>query len=140
MNRRIWFISELYYPEESATSHVLTKIAETLTHEYDARVITGRPDYLKVLKDIPGRENHNGVIIERCNVPHIDKNKLSSRILRTLLFSFLISIKALFRVHKDDIVFMVTNPATLLFIMVFVCRSEERRVGKECRSRWSPYH
>ena len=23
---------------------------------------------------------------------------------------------------------------------VFYCRSEERRVGKECRSRWSPYH
>src|SRR2546425_752647 len=23
---------------------------------------------------------------------------------------------------------------------VFVVRSEERRVGKECRSRWSPYH
>ena len=22
----------------------------------------------------------------------------------------------------------------------FVQRSEERRVGKECRSRWSPYH
>src|ERR1039457_7428498 len=22
----------------------------------------------------------------------------------------------------------------------FVYRSEERRVGKECRSRWSPYH
>ena len=23
---------------------------------------------------------------------------------------------------------------------VQLCRSEERRVGKECRSRWSPYH
>ena len=23
---------------------------------------------------------------------------------------------------------------------VLVNRSEERRVGKECRSRWSPYH
>ena len=23
---------------------------------------------------------------------------------------------------------------------VTVGRSEERRVGKECRSRWSPYH
>ena len=22
----------------------------------------------------------------------------------------------------------------------FALRSEERRVGKECRSRWSPYH
>ena len=25
-------------------------------------------------------------------------------------------------------------------IFVTACRSEERRVGKECRSRWSPYH
>src|SRR3712207_9260899 len=23
---------------------------------------------------------------------------------------------------------------------VLIARSEERRVGKECRSRWSPYH
>ena len=23
---------------------------------------------------------------------------------------------------------------------IFFIRSEERRVGKECRSRWSPYH
>ena len=25
-------------------------------------------------------------------------------------------------------------------ILAFAFRSEERRVGKECRSRWSPYH
>src|SRR2546429_2287798 len=25
-------------------------------------------------------------------------------------------------------------------MQTFVGRSEERRVGKECRSRWSPYH
>ena len=25
-------------------------------------------------------------------------------------------------------------------LLGFVGRSEERRVGKECRSRWSPYH
>ena len=24
--------------------------------------------------------------------------------------------------------------------IVMLLRSEERRVGKECRSRWSPYH
>ena len=32
----------------------------------------------------------------------------------------------------------------LVFLRIFIynvsCRSEERRVGKECRSRWSPYH
>src|SRR3712207_2130341 len=35
-------------------------------------------------------------------------------------------------------------PAVLLLALVTagtkVARSEERRVGKECRSRWSPYH
>ena len=25
-------------------------------------------------------------------------------------------------------------------VIISGCRSEERRVGKECRSRWSPYH
>ena len=29
-------------------------------------------------------------------------------------------------------------PDTVLAAVL--CRSEERRVGKECRSRWSPYH
>ena len=29
---------------------------------------------------------------------------------------------------------------TLSMLEKAVRRSEERRVGKECRSRWSPYH
>ena len=33
----------------------------------------------------------------------------------------------------DDFGLMTYDPA-------FMNRSEERRVGKECRSRWSPYH
>ena len=32
------------------------------------------------------------------------------------------------------------NPTTKLVDMDDKDRSEERRVGKECRSRWSPYH
>jgi len=39
---------------------------------------------------------------------------------------------------------IINNITSLLFVIVFVAiyveRSEERRVGKECRSRWSPYH
>src|SRR2546427_5762186 len=33
-----------------------------------------------------------------------------------------------------------TKPGTLLKHHIPIQRSEERRVGKECRSRWSPYH
>ena len=29
---------------------------------------------------------------------------------------------------------------SLVVFLLIPLRSEERRVGKECRSRWSPYH
>ena len=31
-------------------------------------------------------------------------------------------------------------PSILAADFGYLMRSEERRVGKECRSRWSPYH
>ena len=33
-----------------------------------------------------------------------------------------------------------TGPAPSIEAASKASRSEERRVGKECRSRWSPYH
>ena len=46
-----------------------------------------------------------------------------------------------FKLHFYQNVFQrfATREATLTTVESF-CRSEERRVGKECRSRWSPYH
>src|SRR5712691_6344122 len=36
---------------------------------------------------------------------------------------------------------VVANHPTLIDVVLLLAqRSEERRVGKECRSRWSPYH
>ena len=36
--------------------------------------------------------------------------------------------------------FIFTYAVVLGLYFTFHVRSEERRVGKECRSRWSPYH
>src|SRR5256885_2432184 len=47
---------------------------------------------------------------------------------------------------RDSMAAKSTRQVTLSFckkrtaIAGFCSRSEERRVGKECRSRWSPYH
>ena len=39
----------------------------------------------------------------------------------------------------DDDALVAQSLSTILSVES-VLRSEERRVGKECRSRWSPYH
>ena len=35
---------------------------------------------------------------------------------------------------------LMVNTAKKSLFALKLTRSEERRVGKECRSRWSPYH
>ena len=35
---------------------------------------------------------------------------------------------------------VLTRPFAIKKLNAYAERSEERRVGKECRSRWSPYH
>src|SRR6266542_3528694 len=44
------------------------------------------------------------------------------------------------RIKTRDIVIFTRQFATMINAGLPLVRSEERRVGKECRSRWSPYH
>ena len=45
------------------------------------------------------------------------------------------------RLHLAELGFVVDSQVTVVNeIAGNLIRSEERRVGKECRSRWSPYH
>src|SRR5260370_33150880 len=43
-----------------------------------------------------------------------------------------------FPIIEKQLKYLLATRAPLKYL--FVTRSEERRVGKECRSRWSPYH
>src|SRR3989449_11615826 len=47
------------------------------------------------------------------------------------------TVSGAFYLVKDDTVLTFTDCAV---VPEPTARSEERRVGKECRSRWSPYH
>src|SRR2546430_12774576 len=42
--------------------------------------------------------------------------------------------------HWQQVLLFYAQKTSLIWIVAVGCRSEERRVGKECRSRWSPYH
>ena len=55
------------------------------------------------------------------------------------IMSFMLSAGTYFIIIP--IMLSISWKVTLLSIIPSsLCRSEERRVGKECRSRWSPYH
>src|SRR3712207_9360738 len=60
-------------------------------------------------------------------------NIFSSLILVSLSVLTLPIISSILNTHKNS-----TYPHHVKNIISY--RSEERRVGKECRSRWSPYH
>ena len=51
-------------------------------------------------------------------------------------------LEAVFQTEKPSFSYQITGrPEEALDILEHQkTRSEERRVGKECRSRWSPYH
>src|SRR3712207_7921180 len=42
--------------------------------------------------------------------------------------------------RKADAIYLEEIRNAGLYDAIWQARSEERRVGKECRSRWSPYH
>src|SRR5690242_6580827 len=48
------------------------------------------------------------------------------------------------RINQSSSILTDKNKTAFFFVVVpeemIILRSEERRVGKECRSRWSPYH
>ena len=56
------------------------------------------------------------------------------------------NIATRFTGNKVDLIGAIATPAAQTManatnkIPIVATRSEERRVGKECRSRWSPYH
>ena len=43
-------------------------------------------------------------------------------------------------VFEDELFRLLGEKSVTFYIGFDPTRSEERRVGKECRSRWSPYH
>ena len=48
--------------------------------------------------------------------------------------------QALAQLRQHPLISIIGIVGTALSIFLIMLRSEERRVGKECRSRWSPYH
>ena len=121
-SKRIWIVSELYYPEETSTGHFMTKVAEGLGREFTVKVLCAQPSYSKRGLRAPRREIHNQVDIIRCISTTFNKDNLFLKTVNIITISLSIFFNALIYLKCDDFVLVVTNPPLLPYITMMACR------------------
>jgi hypothetical protein len=82
-------------------------------------VICGNAEYQSKSLNTSSSLNSN-IDIMRVNTPALDKNRLRSRIIVFLLFTWSVLIKILFKIRRGDNVIIVTNPPTLIVLVGFL--------------------
>lgn len=120
--KTLWVVSELYYPEYTATGHFLTVIAEGLAEHYDVRVLTVHPTYAMRGAKTPKHEIHNGVSIYRCWATAGNKDHLLLRLMNLITITCSLFLQCLLRFKRGDRVLVVTNPPMLPLLVSVACR------------------
>ena len=148
--------------EPLCTMIVLTVVFGTIlgnrTKEFSVYILCGRllfSFYSTATKAALTSIRKNASMIKKVYVPKY-LYTLSSILYNYIIFLIslivLVVVAAVLKVKPT--IYLVQAPIALILILmisvgcgfilatlgVFFRRSEERRVGKECRSRWSPYH
>jgi colanic acid biosynthesis glycosyl transferase WcaI len=127
MIRRVWILSELYYPDEGATSTVLTQLAETLANCLAVNVLCGQPVDTTSRRRLPRRETQCGVSIQRCAGTQFNPERLWGRLVNACALSGTIAYAAWRCVQPGDVVLAVTNPPMLPWLAAVVCRLRRAR-------------
>ena len=127
MAKRAFVVSELYYPEETSTGYLLTKIAEGIARDVPVTAICSQPTYSARGTRAPSREHRNGVDIERCGGTTLDKNALWGRALNAVTISLALWWRVFRRIRRGDVAIVVTNPPFLPFGVVLACRARGAR-------------
>lgn len=112
----------MYYPDEVGTAYYMTRLSEHFAGFSEVGVLCGRPKYDARGVPVPSREFLNGVWIERCLDSTLDKNVFVLRLFNVVVSSFSIFLRALVRINRGDIVFVVTSPPLLPFVITVACK------------------
>lgn len=119
--KKFWIVSELFFPEETSTAYIMTKIADSIAANKHVHVICG-PVYEKsnIAADSPS--DGQKYPVTRLKSLNLDKDKVFQRVLRITLLSFQLFFALLRKSKKGDEVLIVTNPATLVLLIVIACK------------------
>ena len=115
--KRLWVVSEVYYPEETSTGYYLTAIAEGLADTFDVKVLCGQPNYSARGVHAPKRESHNGVEIYRIAGTTLNKNVIILKLVNMITLSLSMFFRGIANFRRGDRILVVTTPPTMPFII-----------------------
>lgn len=120
--RRLWVISEPYWPEQISTGYFLTGIAECLTAVRDVGVVCSMRAAEEVQTGLARRERRNGVEIYRTGLRFGYPQSLVVRLFVELWMAVSMSWRAFRLVRRDDEMLAVTTPPLSPFLMSLVAK------------------
>ena len=120
--KKLWVITELYYPENNQTGYYLTRIAEGLTDDFDVKVICGQPNYAARGTRAAKREVHRGVDIYRVWGTTLDKDVLAFRLINMLTLGLSMFLKTVYKISAGQDVLVVSAPPSLPFLTALAAK------------------
>jgi glycosyltransferase involved in cell wall biosynthesis len=120
--KKLWILTELYYPENNQTGYYITRIGEGLTTDFDVKVICGQPNYAVRGTVAPKHEIHKDVEIFRVRGTTLDKNVLLFRLMNMITHGWSVFFNALFKIKKSDEVLTVSAPPSLPFLSALAAK------------------
>ena len=126
MKKKLWIVSELFFPEETATGYYITEIARHIAQYQEVNIICGPVSYEK-FSNLKSNETNLPVNINvfRVKALSLDKNFLLLRIIRFISLTLSLSYEIVKRVKKNDQVWLVTNPAFLVPVAALIAKLKQ---------------
>lgn len=118
--KKILIVSELFFPEESATAHIMTQIANHISRENDVLVLAGPDSYENDESRLNNNKKEVAYDIKRSWVPRLNKNNFLLRLARFFILSFGLAWLVVRNSRRGDIVLSVTNPAPFLIFLALI--------------------
>ena len=128
MMKRLWIVTELFYPEETATAYILTKIANHLVGKMDVNVVCGPASYEGGARLCDRGGVDERVRVHRVSKTRFGKNGLVSRVLRFVGMTWRLTRELKDNLREGDEVLVVTNPAPLLLAAAAVRRKRGNKL------------
>lgn len=120
---KLWIVTELFYPDQTSTSFIVSKIADKMMKKYNVNVITDSSLYQEnKFSTDQNFQIDSDIKIHRVISRITDKNNLSQRTIKIISLSIKLSRVLLKNVQKGEKVFIVTNPALLLVVLSWLRR------------------